>query len=148
MESLLYRYTYCDGPTFQSYENFTTGKLFNICDDLSAAFGTEILPERVVEGGLVFKKFSQHRYKCIRFYTSSKWPWIDDKWIANAKQNPEIIIWKSPFRLGTALKALYGADPWTLNELQIIANCFHKYGLQMIENSMPTETHLIREYNI
>ena len=108
----------------------TLGRLRTACrtaaEQLGAGYAME--PEAICEGGVRFTRWpgktaDDGAYKSVRFSGLHKWPLLTDD-VSDATS----ILVEDGTRLDFFLKALYGAPPFTVDELAVVAaavsDCF------------------------
>lgn len=155
--------TYIHGFTLKISTDISKQDFVLLCDKVSREFSEtfneeyEFAAEGILEGGIQMIKFpgsdkliKQPRgdllrpYKSMRFFFhgQKKWPWIPLTWKNDWKNSDEILFEKGT-KHSCFLKALYGAPTWTLEELEILANCFKDYDCKITR--MPKAKDLSRE---
>lgn len=143
-----YPFTYAEGPTYETEKNFTYDDLIQVCEELTKVLKTTVIPEGIQEGGLLFSDLPYGQYKSFRFRSPfGTWPFISKNWMEEAQKTPDVVIWPvrtnpwtktiKPNRIGTFLKAFYGAPTWTTTELNAIALAFKKIGLELKKTTKP-----------
>ena len=129
------------GPVLYIYRDITKSDFVKICDEM------DCFPEAVCEGG--FRYNIREGYKTIRFgplaydnailnglirgklefdYTQEDWPWINKNTLSEWRNNSDILICKGQI-INTTLKAFYGAEPFTVNELERWEEVLAKFGI-------------------
>lgn len=108
-------------------------------------------PEAISEGGIVFGNFrgdnNNPKFKTMRLHTITelgKYGWIN-KNVMEEWKNSEDILCNNNQKIGTTLKAFYGAPLWTINELKMFEKCFNIIGWKIV-SSYPTKEDLISDW--
>lgn len=124
-----YKFNY-PGPELWVYKDISKSDFVKICDEM------DCFPEATCEGGI--KYLDTEGYKTIRlgqfngsniilnglirekmgFNGKGKsWPWINKNILSEWRNNLDILIYKNQ-KINTTLKAFYGAEPFTVSELE------------------------------
>lgn len=139
------------GPDLWIYTDITKFDFMKICDEM------DCFPENVCEGG--FRYNIEEGYKTIRFSPLSynnavlnglinkklgfdkqeHWPWINKNTLSEWRNNSDILIYKNQ-KINTTLKAFYGAEPFTVDELECWEEVLAKFGI--VCKKMPTTKYL------
>jgi hypothetical protein len=106
-------------------------------------------PEAITEGGCSFVSWpgkQPGQYKCVRFsFAVGKWPWITNGEAKEEDMDRQLGP-DTRNRLGTYLKALYGAPAFTRAEVVAVAEALHACfpGSRLV--CVPSEARLRRDY--
>lgn len=95
--------TYTAGSTFIANRNITKADIVTLCNRLSTE-EYNVEPERIVEGGLVYKFRDPSAYKTVRFRLQH-WPWIYSENIMNDWRNNDDVVIPVDTRFTLFLKA-------------------------------------------
>lgn len=144
--------TYCSGPELFSLKNISKREFVELCINLENEFNNfyntkeySFSPECITEGGIIFNNFNEYNtngYKTMRIYFIKEPGGIKklygyiNKNIKNEWINEESILIEKNKNLGTCLKSFKNAPEWTNEELKIFENCFKKFGLIYLKNTI------------
>ena len=148
-------YTYCAGPSLMTSERRITSKtVVGIVLLLGKLFDEEkyeFALEDATEAGIVWTKYpgqTKTSYKSFRFHFEAVegggWPPLTEerleRWLCpnDAAAKPEV-LWtfkdnrtdkerEAPIG-ASSLKAMYGAPPWTVREVNLFRNAFRQFGI-------------------
>ena len=132
--------TYALGLTLKTQKIITKDDIITLCKELTNkdcySDLCEFQPERISEGGIIFKFKDNINYKwyksvrlCAHYGESTgKWPWVRDNYLSEWTGNEDIIFDKNN-KFTLFLKSFHGAPPFTLEELKIWEECFNKIGI-------------------
>lgn len=125
--------------TLRTKHDICKGDMVVLCKCLNDEFkgSCEFQPEGITEGGILYNfNDGTAGYKSVRLCigmngSGGKWYWINhDKdvamreWVDNTD-----IIYTANTKFCISLKNLYGAPPFTIEELQIWEKCFNQIGI-------------------
>jgi hypothetical protein len=124
--------TYTHWVTFETKKNITKNDFVIICKKLeNRSNDVSFEPERITEGGILFKPTDNIGYKTVRFCRSSyhrSWPLINDDYLSEWTGSNDVLF-KQNEEWPTILKSFYGAPPFTIEELKILVECFNEIGI-------------------
>lgn len=126
--------TYTEGFTVITKAPITKNDIIILCELLENKKEyinlCKFEPERISEGGIVFKfkDESKEWYKSVRFKGKHRWPFIKKDSLPEWKNNNDIIFEKNN-EIVLFLKSFYNAPPFTLPELKLWNECLNQIGM-------------------
>ena len=137
--------------------HLTKNHIVEMCKDLGEEFGpgNSFRPEGICDGFLIWTEWpgkDKDGYKCMRLFRDHhadyleeqkalrtkpfrytrveyKWPWIDEDVMETWKENHDVVIPIGKYR--TFLKAFETAPRWTREELDVVRQVMHGYGIEV-----------------